>query len=143
MALSRAEISRRYRERNLEKVRERERAYDAKRDHAKRSKAWRGADPSKRLAYNASRLEQHSRQEAKRKAAIAVATPSWAEIDDIAGMYVKARATGMEVDHIVPILSPLVCGLHCMANLRIVSERENKSKGNRHWPCMFEEASHL
>lgn len=143
MALSQAEKSRRYRERNLEKVRARGRAYDAKRGSAERCKAWRQANPNKRLAYNSSRLEQHSQQEAKRKKAIASATPAWAEATAIANMYEEARKRGLEVDHIVPILSPFVCGLHCMANLRLVSEVENKSKGNRLWPDMFGEQNNL
>jgi len=137
MPLSSAEKSRRYRERHPERVRENGRKYDRKRGSAERSKAWREADPGKRLVYNAKRLDAHSRQENKRKAAMKLATPSWAEHDQMADMYVQAQALGLEVDHIVPILSRFVCGLHCMANMRLASEATNKSKGNRHWPDMF------
>lgn len=57
-------------------------------------------------------------------------------------MYAKAeiltRITGIkhEVDHIVPILSGVVCGLHWHGNMRVVTKAENASKGNRHWPDM-------
>ncbi|QGP80000.1 hypothetical protein [Sphingobium sp. CAP-1] len=143
MPLSAAERSRRYRAKNLEKVRACGREYDRKRGSSERCKAWRDADPGKRLAYNASRLDAHSQQEQKRKAAMRAATPSWAEHDEMAEMYRQAQELELEVDHIVPILSPFVCGLHCLANMRLAGEIENKSKGNRHWPDMFEETCHL
>lgn len=34
------------------------------------------------------------------------------------------------VDHIIPIVHDKVCGLHCFANLRIVTFEENAGKGN-------------
>ena len=43
-----------------------------------------------------------------------------------------------EVDHIVPIKSKIVCGLHTEQNLRIVPRRVNRSKNNRYWPQMPE-----
>lgn len=35
------------------------------------------------------------------------------------------------VDHVVPLTHPLVCGLHVVANLRLIPERINLSKGNK------------
>lgn len=64
-------------------------------------------------------------------------TPPWADITKIAGFYADAaeltKATGIHhhVDHIVPLNSPFVCGLHCQQNLRVVPAVENLRKGNR------------
>lgn len=68
------------------------------------------------------------------------ATPSWACKFEIQEIYKEAerltKATGIphHVDHIVPLKSPLVCGLHTPANLTPLPASENCSKGNRWWP---------
>jgi hypothetical protein len=43
-----------------------------------------------------------------------------------------------EVDHMVPINNPLVCGLHNEYNLQIVTANYNKLKKERYWPEMPE-----
>lgn len=74
----------------------------------------------------------------RRKAAIIRATPDWADADAIALVYRAAAAMGAQyhVDHIVPLRSKIVCGLHVESNLRVIPGRENTSKGNRSWPDM-------
>lgn len=167
MALSRPEISRRYYERHRDKIRaqwltpegreasrrqmarfrknnpERARAIgrrsDAKRDHASRAKRWRELNPEKRLAYNAGRAAEAAAIENKRKAAKLQATPAWADEDKIRAVYKEAARLGHDVDHIVPLRSPLVCGLHVQDNLRPLPPAENRSKRNRWWPDMFGE----
>ena len=65
--------------------------------------------------------------------------PAWADVDEIKVFYQAAavrRSAGFkcEVDHIVPLRSPYVCGLHVPAHLQLLESRSNKAKGNRHWP---------
>lgn len=77
----------------------------------------------------------------RRRADLLRATPRWADEDAIYRFYSDATeqttATGIrhEVDHIVPLHSRKVCGLHTEANLRVIPKRENASKGNRWWPA--------
>lgn len=69
-------------------------------------------------------------------------TPPWADPGVVRGFYVAARelsrTTGRKhvVDHVVPLSSPRVCGLHCSANLRIVEDSTNGVKSNHWWPDM-------
>ena len=78
----------------------------------------------------------------RRNAARARATPAWANGHILSEAYSLAQlrlaATGVvhHVDHIVPLRSKLVCGLHCEFNVRVIPGIENVAKGNRHWPDM-------
>jgi len=62
--------------------------------------------------------------------------PSWENLNSIKDFYMKSRKAGLEVDHIVPINSELVCGLHCVDNFQLLTRSENARKGNRLWPDM-------
>lgn len=78
---------------------------------------------------------------AKRNAIKRNAMPRWANNDEIKNIYNKAqelKANGIlvEVDHIVPLRSKYVCGLHVENNLQILTREENAKKGNRYWPQM-------
>ncbi len=79
----------------------------------------------------------------RRAAKKALAIPAWADHRAIRAIYEEAakvtKETGVRhnVDHIVPLQSKKVCGLHCEANLRILERIENISKGNRFWPDMW------
>lgn len=70
------------------------------------------------------------------------ATPPWANMKAIAAFYVEAQYRSQKqgelyvVDHIVPKIHPLVCGLHVPANLRVIHWLDNAIKGNFHWPDM-------
>lgn len=79
---------------------------------------------------------------AKRRARKMQATPAWADEETIDSMYKLAmlfNRTGinLHVDHVVPLQSDLVCGLHCEANLQLLPASDNQSKGNRWWPDMW------
>ena len=60
------------------------------------------------------------------------------EIYDMAQMLQEITSTEWHVDHIVPLQSPYVCGLHTYANLRVASSFSNLSKSNRYWNDMWE-----
>jgi hypothetical protein len=74
---------------------------------------------------------------AKRRAAKLQATPSWADFEDIKVIYKqcaeRTRLTGIPhaVDHVYPLISDDVCGLHVAANLQIITASENSRKNNR------------
>lgn len=50
----------------------------------------------------------------------------------------REAATGIkwEVDHAIPLQSPIVCGLHNERNLQVIPRSENRAKSNRHWSDM-------
>lgn len=54
-------------------------------------------------------------------------------------------ATGVQhsVDHIVPLVHPLVCGLHWEHNLEVITLAENIRKSNNYWPGMWAEQGEL
>lgn len=74
---------------------------------------------------------------AKRTSAKLKATPKWANFKAIEAIYAEAayltEITGIrhEVDHIYPLQGKLCCGLHCEANLQILTKTENIRKRNR------------
>lgn len=68
------------------------------------------------------------------------ATPSWLtrkQKSEIRQMYQVAitltKTTGEQyvVDHIIPLRSDIVCGLHVPWNLRVITQEENLKKSNR------------
>lgn len=76
----------------------------------------------------------------RRRASLLNATPSWLTGDhwkQIRQFYSeaqrKSRQTGIEhhVDHVVPLKSPIVCGLHVPWNLQVITESENSRKRNK------------
>ena len=58
------------------------------------------------------------------------------ELYDLRRLRSKLLGITFHVDHIVPLVSDKVCGLHTFANLQLLEGRANKSKGNRVWPHM-------
>lgn len=78
----------------------------------------------------------------RRRAAKMKAAPAWADKQKIQEFYFAARFLSMvtgewyHVDHVVPLQSKIVCGLHCESNLAVVTSRENWAKFNTIWPDM-------
>lgn len=112
---------------------------------------------ARKLAYAQSiapRMREHRKKwESKNKHAVIAKTrayqarkitalPSWADLEQIKKIYLfrdlmqKERGIEMEVDHIVPLQSKSVCGLHVQANLQVIPKSENRKKANRRWPDM-------
>lgn len=86
---------------------------------------------------------------AKRQLRLYQAYPAWADDDIIAEAYALARLrtalTGIpwQVDHIVPLNSDLVCGLHWEGNLQVIPAVANLAKSNDWWPDMPAAPAHL
>jgi len=63
--------------------------------------------------------------------------PLWADKKNIKDLYIQARIltlnTGIkhEVDHIIPSTHELVCGLHVLENLQILTKFNNQLKSNQ------------
>lgn len=144
-----------YRLLNVAKLKEKQARYAAKNKALinARTKAWIAKNPARhkanmRAAYL--RNEQQNREKlrqwkkanphkinantAKRRAHLAM--PSWADASAIKRIYELARKDRKHVDHIVPLRSRIVCGLHCEANLQLLSPQDNFKKNNKHWPDM-------
>lgn len=100
--------------------------------------AWNATPAARQAVAEWGRTKKHMRNAitARRHAKKCRATPTWVEYDLIAEVYRQAALRSWHVDHVVPLNSEIVCGLHCWANLQLLSPSENCSKGNFHWPDM-------
>lgn len=67
---------------------------------------------------------------AKYRATIRNAMPDWASIEQIESIYMNCPE-GFEVDHIAPLQSDVICGLHLPQNLQYLPLSINRSKGNK------------
>lgn len=99
------------------------------------------AQAKERVRLTAERAEKfrayRNAKDAARRSAKMLRTPSWADLTAIQAIYKQARRlthqTGVEhhVDHVIPLQSKLVCGLHVHTNLQILTGSENIRKRNR------------
>lgn len=77
-----------------------------------------------------------------RRSMIKRATPAWAnsffmqEALRLARLRTKMFGFKWSVDHIVPIQSQIVCGLHVQNNLQVIPLRDNILKRSHMWPDM-------
>jgi hypothetical protein len=123
-----------------------EHAADLARQRAKRAvakgtvAAWIAANPEKVRAcksrWKASNRDAVAADQARRRARELRAMPPWVDREAVNALYAEAAKVGLSVDHIVPLRSKVVCGLHVPANLRLLPLAENIAKNNRHWPDM-------
>lgn len=79
---------------------------------------------------------------ARRRAIAKEATPVWAnkffmqEAYELAKLRTQMTGIKWEVDHIIPLRSPIVCGLHTHTNLQVITKQENLAKRHWVWPDM-------
>jgi hypothetical protein len=97
---------------------------------------------AKKREWHQNNPDKVNAKKARRKATKLQATPEWADANAIAYFYKQANnltrlGVDTHVDHIVPLQNRLVCGLHCEANLQLLTAKQNISKGNRWWPDMW------
>jgi hypothetical protein len=107
-------------------------------------KAWDAAHPEKKLEAAKKRQKRYPHLAvaavARRRAVKHQATPTWADKKAISQYYLIAGYLSSElgspfsVDHVVPLKSESVCGLHAQTNLSILPAAWNAKKGNRIWP---------
>ena len=73
----------------------------------------------------------------RRRCAQLNATPAWADHEKINLKYKErqtmSQLTGLphDVDHVIPLQSDVVCGLHVESNLRVILRRDNQMKSNK------------
>jgi len=93
---------------------------------ARAGRSWRQSNPEKVTA-----------KTARRRAQLLAASVAWADRGKVLEFYREARRltkeTGVkhQVDHIVPLQSPTVCGLHNEFNLQVITATENREKYNK------------
>ncbi len=129
-----------------ETVRDREKArtkawYEANRERARKSAAERFIRERDRHYRQARQWKKLNRgkvnaDSAARRAKQCLATPKWADLIAIRLIYIEAKEKGLHVDHIVPLRSKKVCGLHVPENLQLLTPAENFKKNNKWWPDM-------
>lgn len=143
-----AATKRRYRENNPEKVKAaRKLAYDKNRvSELEKSKEYKIRNKEELARKSSERLKEspflNRFYRSERRAFEKRAVPSWSSKEMVKKLHAKAvelkRETGIDwhVDHIVPLKSKLVCGLHWHGNMQLLPASVNQSKSNRLWPDM-------
>lgn len=142
------EEHRQYAKKNIAKNTERALAWarNNKSKHAKNAERWRILNPKKSRGFTANWVSKNlhlcAERESKKRAAAKQSTPIWANDFYIKEAYHIARLRNemfdfkWQVDHIVPLINEIVCGLHCEQNLQVIPAKLNAAKGNRWWPDM-------
>lgn len=127
-----------YRAKNKELIRERNRKYyeNNKQKILNKVLKWKNENPEKVAIYTKKFAEKYKKQKVANNAFYRAqkrkATPKWLtkeQLEQIAQFY-KNCPEGYHVDHIVPICSDFVCGLHVPWNLQYLPGNENESKGD-------------
>ena len=143
------EYQRRYIERNPEKRAESLKKYNSKPEVKAKMEEWKANNASryassKRKYYETNKerifeqAKEFARQNpawkashcAKRRATKKQAIPKWIDWDLVNDIYEESNYQQMTVDHIIPLTSKTVCGLHWEGNLQLLTASENSIKHN-------------
>jgi hypothetical protein len=142
------ETSKIWRDATSDKIKEKSRLYSLnnKNKVSEKSKRWRKANPVRDLSNRKKWRDENPDLRAANTRKYQInklhATPAWANDFFMKEAYSLARLrsamTGIKwhVDHIVPIRSKIVCGLHVENNLQVIPARTNMEKSNRYWANM-------
>jgi hypothetical protein len=126
--------------------RERVRQYDRQRyqQQAQAGVAWHQLNPKQHRKNGKTSYEKNKAREfarvASRRALKKQAVACWSNKEKIKKFYEEAQKLTIKtgevhhVDHVYPLQSDWLCGLHVESNLQILTEKENQKKGNRTWP---------
>lgn len=141
----------RYREKNIDNIREKSREFSRKYRSENKEKVlvatriWKSNNKEKTNEYQRNYSKKYRKTDKvrlsrrdevnKRNAKKRMAMPSWANLNEIKKVYLSCPS-GFHVDHIIPLRSKIVCGLHCEQNLQHLPAKENIRKGNKFWPDM-------
>lgn len=130
-----ANDSKKYRAKNPTRAAEDGRKYYAanKETEKARKSAYRKANLPRYRELDRRRNKEKVAKNAARRARKNMATPSWLTADQHQQMraFYKATPADHEVDHIVPLISDIVCGLHVPWNLQYLTVEDNRKKGNK------------
>lgn len=133
---------------NPEKVSGQQKRALAKRDPVRRAESyavWRAKNLERQRLKDRVRKKQnrayYTAMQVARHARKIQSTPRWANPQAIVAIYQEASRRGLQVDHIVPLKSPKVCGLHWEGNLQLLTASENAKKKNVCWPGMAKAAA--
>lgn len=94
------------------------------------------SDPEQRRLW-AAELQEDITPQLRRRILLRLGSPRWADREKMIAIYMERQRlvnqTGLphDVDHIVPIVSHVVCGLHCEFNLRVITATANRRKSNK------------
>jgi len=122
------EAAKRYYERNKDAVKARANARSTT-DVNNYKKKYKELNPELYKALTSVRKRRHRN-----------ATPKWITAEQklaMRNLYLKAQeltkiaGERYVVDHIIPLISPEVCGLHVPWNLRVITQEENLKKSNK------------
>ena len=143
----------RYRHNNIESKKKQTRNYYYKNQIRciQQSTQWICDNPTvakhHRELYRNKHPEKLAANGAKRRAAKLKRTPKWLTKDDFKQIEIlykessnQTKSTGIKhvVDHYYPLQGETVSGLHCPANLQVITESENAAKSNKHPDIFYE-----